>query len=254
MIKTFVFFIKNRNQSFDLSRLTRSHSRTICLRIWIDSSNCDVMFFSCSSSSWSHYSFTSFCRESLSYCFSTRFIAKSMKIREKCLISNAHFFFWSFFISKKRISSSWSKSWTMLSTNWWWIETRWKRFTIHSRNIIVFEFVERVLFSAFFFRRILHFDDHAMCLRFLHVLHILYFSMINESHSLMWCFMTHFSHTTTIRQCFFMCSYFWQLKHCRKVQFLINRSHFLISKIFIRFSKSIRLIISTMIIFICSVK
>ncbi len=38
---------------------------------------------------------------------------------------------------------------------------------------------------CFFFRRILHFDDHAMCSRSSHVLHILYFSMIDESHSLM---------------------------------------------------------------------
>jgi hypothetical protein len=38
---------------------------------------------------------------------------------------------------------------------------------------------------CFFFRRILHFDDHAMCSRFLHVSHILYFSMIDELHSLM---------------------------------------------------------------------
>jgi hypothetical protein len=81
-----------------------------------------------------------------------------------------------------------------------------------------------------------------MCSRFSHISHILYFSVIDESHSLMWCFMTHFSHTSTIEQCFFMCSYFWQLKHCRKVQFLINRLHFLISKIFMKFSKSIRLI------------
>jgi hypothetical protein len=93
MIKTFVFFIKSQSRSFDLSRLTRSHSRTICLRIWIDSSNCDAMFFSCFLSSWSHYSFTSFCRESLSYYFLIRFVAKSMKIRKKCLTSNAHFFF-----------------------------------------------------------------------------------------------------------------------------------------------------------------
>jgi hypothetical protein len=107
---------------------------------------------------------------------------------------------------------------------------------------------------CFFFRRILHFDDHAMCSRFLHVLHILYFSMIDESHSLMWCFMTHFSHMMTIWQCFFMCLYFWQLKHYLKMQFLINRSHFLISKIFIKFSKSIWLIIFTMIIFIRNVK
>jgi hypothetical protein len=107
---------------------------------------------------------------------------------------------------------------------------------------------------CFFSRRILHFDDHAMCSRFSHVSHILYFSVIDESHSLMWCFITHFSHTTTIRQCFFMCLYFWQLKHCRKMQFLINRSHSLISKIFMRSSKSIRLIISTMIIFIYNVK
>jgi hypothetical protein len=92
MIKAFVFFIKNRNRSFDLSRLTRSHSRMICLRIWIDSSNCDAMFFSCSSNSWSRYSLTSFCRASLSYCFLTRFVAKSIKIRKKCLISDAHFF------------------------------------------------------------------------------------------------------------------------------------------------------------------
>ncbi len=35
---------------------------------------------------------TSFCRESLSYCFLTRFVAKSMKIRKKYLISDAHFF------------------------------------------------------------------------------------------------------------------------------------------------------------------
>jgi hypothetical protein len=28
---------------------------------------------------------------------------------------------------------------------------------------------------CFFFRRILHFDDHAMCSRFSHVSHILYF-------------------------------------------------------------------------------
>jgi hypothetical protein len=113
MIKTFVFFIKNRSRSFDLSWLTRLHSRTICLRIWINSSNCDAMFSSCFSSSWSHYSFTSFCRESLSYCFLTRFVAKSMKIRKKCLISDVHFFFfwfWSFFIFKKRFSSSWSRS------------------------------------------------------------------------------------------------------------------------------------------------
>ncbi len=108
--------------------------------------------------------------------------------------------------------------------------------------------------SCFFSRRILHFDDHAMCSRSSHVSHILYFSVIDESHSLMWCLMTHFSHTTTIRQCFFICSYFWQLKHCRRMQFLINRSHFLISKIFMRLSKSIRLIISTMIIFICNVR
>jgi hypothetical protein len=100
----------------------------------------------------------------------------------------------------------------------------------------------------------LHFDDHAMCSRSSHVSHILYFSVIDESHSLIWCLMTHFSHTTTIRQCFFMCSYFWQLKHCRKMQFLINCSHFLISKIFMKLSKSIRLIIFTMIIFICNVK
>jgi hypothetical protein len=93
MIKTFMFFIKSRNRSFNLSRLTRLHSRTICLRIWINSSNCDAMFFSCSSNSWSHYSLTSFCRESLSYCFLTRFVAKSMKIRKKCLISDVHFFF-----------------------------------------------------------------------------------------------------------------------------------------------------------------
>jgi hypothetical protein len=106
----------------------------------------------------------------------------------------------------------------------------------------------------FFFRRILHFDNHAMCSRFSHVLHILCFSMIDESHSLMWCFMTYFSHMMTIEQCFFMCSCFWQLKYYRKMQFLINRSHFLISKIFIRFSKNIRLIIFTMIIFICNVK
>ncbi len=51
----------------------------------------------------------------------------------------------------------------------------------------------------FLFRRILHFDDHAMCSRFLHASHILYFSVIDESHSLIWCFMTHFSHTMTIR-------------------------------------------------------
>ncbi len=96
MIKAFVFLIKSRSRSFDLSRLTRSHSRTICLRIWIDSSNCDAMLFSCSSNSWSRYSLTSFCRENLSYCFSTRFVAKSMKIREKCLTSNAHFSFFFF--------------------------------------------------------------------------------------------------------------------------------------------------------------
>jgi hypothetical protein len=152
MIKTFVFFIKNRNRSFDLSRLTRSYSRTICLRIWINSSNCDVMFFSCSSNSWSYYSLTNSCRENLSYYFLIRFVAKSMKIRKKCLISNALFFFWcwSFFISKKRLSSSWSKSWTMLLTNWWRIETRWEWFTIRSRNIIAFEFFKRVLFFIFF--------------------------------------------------------------------------------------------------------
>jgi hypothetical protein len=93
MIKAFVFFIKNRNRSFDLSRLTRSHSRTICLRIWIDSSNCDAMFSSCSSNSWSHYSLTSFCFENLSYCFRTRFVAKSMKNWKEYLISNVRFFF-----------------------------------------------------------------------------------------------------------------------------------------------------------------
>jgi hypothetical protein len=59
--------------------------------------------------------------------------------------------FWSFFISRKRFSSSWSKSWTILLTNWWRIETRWKRSAIRSREIIAFEFVERVLFFVFFF-------------------------------------------------------------------------------------------------------
>ncbi len=93
IIKAFIFFIKNPNRSFDLSQLTRSHSRTICLRIEIDSSNCDVMFSSCFSSWKSHYLLMSFCRDNLSYCLLIRFVAKSMKIRKKCLISNAHFFF-----------------------------------------------------------------------------------------------------------------------------------------------------------------
>ncbi len=59
--------------------------------------------------------------------------------------------FWSFFISKKRLSSSWSKSWTMLLTNWWRIETRWERFATRSRNIIACESVEHVLSSVFSF-------------------------------------------------------------------------------------------------------
>ncbi len=64
--------------------------------------------------------------------------------------------------------------------------------------------------SIFFLssRRTLQFDDQTMCSRFSHVSHILYFSVIVESHSLMRCFMTHFLHTTMIRQCFSMCSYF----------------------------------------------
>ncbi len=47
------------------------------------------------------------------------------------------------------------------------------------------QFYRTCFIFCFFFRRILHFDDHAMCLRFSHISHILYFSMIDESHSLM---------------------------------------------------------------------
>jgi hypothetical protein len=177
------------------------------------------MFFSCSSNSWSHYSLTSFCRKSLSYCFLTRFVAKSMKIRKKCLISNVHFFFEILIIFHfekaifEFVIEIVNDVVDELMTNRNTFKTicdslmKYNRIQIY-RTCFVF---------CFFFRRILHYDDPAMCSQFSHVLHILYFSVIDESHSLMWCLMTHFSYTTTIRQCFFMCSYFWQLKHCRKM-------------------------------------
>jgi hypothetical protein len=178
-----------------------------------------------------------------------------MKIRKKCLISNAHFFLSLIIFHFERMIFEFvieivNDVVDELMTNRNTLKTICDSLTKYNRIRIC----RTCYVFCFFSRCILHFDDHAMCSRFSHISHILYFSMIDESHSLMWCFMTHFSHTMTIRQCFFMCSYFWQLKHCRKVQFLINRSHFLISKIFMKFLKNIRLIIFTMNIFICNVK
>jgi hypothetical protein len=180
-----------------------------------------------------------------------------MKIRKKCLISNVYFFFFLILIIfhfEKTICEFVIEIMNdvidELMTNQNTLKMICDSLTKYNRIRIC-----RVCFVFdFFFRRILHFDDHAMCSRFSHFSHILYFSMIDKSHSLMWCFMTHFLHTTTIRQCFFICSYFWQLKHCCKMQFLKNRLHFLISKIFMNISKNIRLIIFTMIIFICNLK
>jgi hypothetical protein len=53
------------------------------------------------------------------------------------------------------------------------------------------------------------------------------------------------SHTTAILQCLSIWSYFWQLKHCRKMQFLMNRSHFFILKTFSSFSNNNRFVIFT---------
>jgi hypothetical protein len=56
------------------------------------------------------------------------------------------------------------------------------------------------------------------------------------------------SHTTAVLQCLSIWSYFWQLKHCRKMQFLMNRSHFFILKAFSNSSNNNRFVIFTMTI------
>jgi hypothetical protein len=61
-------------------------------------------------------------------------------------------------------------------------------------------------------------------------------------------FFPHVLHTTVVLQCLSMWSYFWQLKHCRKMQFLMNRSRFFISKAFSNSSNNNRFVIFTMTI------
>jgi hypothetical protein len=62
------------------------------------------------------------------------------------------------------------------------------------------------------------------------------------------------SHTTAILQCLSIWSYFWQLKHCRKMQFLMNRAHFFISKTFSSSSNNNRFVIFTITISIWRIK
>jgi hypothetical protein len=90
-----------------------------------------------------------------------------------------------------------------------------------------------------------HFDEYS---RYSHASHFLCLSMMLRSQSLVRCSFAYMLHTTTILQCLSIWSYFWQLKHCRKIQFLMNRLHCFISKAFNNFLNNNRFIIFTMTI------
>jgi hypothetical protein len=209
MIKTFVFFIKNWNWLFDLSRwrvhihewfacefklihqitmhcffhVFRIHNRIIRSRVFV-ARTCHIVFwFDSSRNRWKFeknvwfQTFIFFLLILIIFHFEKtifEFVIEIVNNVDDELITNQN--------TLKTICDP---------------LTRYNRIRV-CRTCSVF---------CFFFQHILHFDDHAMCSRFSHVSHI--FSMIDESHSSMWYFMTHFSHTTTIRQCFFICSYFW---------------------------------------------
>ncbi len=111
-------------------------------------------------------------------------------------------------------------------------------------NLILMRRVKSIFF--FFFIFTLQFKAQVMSSRFSHASHFLCLSMMLRSQSLMRCSFAHVSHTTTILQCLLIWSYFWQLKHCRKMQFLMNRSHFFILKIFSNSSNNNRFVIFTM--------
>jgi hypothetical protein len=108
IIKMSVFFIKNRNRLFDLSRLTSSHSRMICLRIWINSSNCDVMFFHVLRIHNRIIRSRAFVARICHIVFWLDSSRNRWKFEKNVWFQTFIFFFWfwSFFISKKRFSSS----------------------------------------------------------------------------------------------------------------------------------------------------
>jgi hypothetical protein len=113
-------------------------------------------------------------------------------------------------------------------------------------NRILMRRVKSIFFFSFIFT--LQFDAHAMCFRFSYVSHFLCLSVMLKSQSLVRCSSTHVLHITIILQCLSICSYFWQLKHCRKMQFFMKRSHSFISKIFNNFSNKSWFVIFTITI------
>ncbi len=119
-------------------------------------------------------------------------------------------------------------------------------------NLILMRRIKSIFFFSFILN--LQFEIHAMCSRFSHASHLLCLSMMLRSQSLVRCSFAHVSHTTAVLQCLSIWSYFWQLKHCRKMQFLMNRSHFFISKAFSNSSNNNRFVIFTMTISIWKVE
>jgi hypothetical protein len=102
-----------------------------------------------------------------------------MNFRKKCLISNVHFFlfnfdFFSFRKNNYRIRHRDREQCVdELMTNWNTLKTICDSLTKYNHIRVC-----RACFVFYFFsQRILHFDDHAMCSRSSHVLHILYFSV-----------------------------------------------------------------------------
>jgi hypothetical protein len=119
-------------------------------------------------------------------------------------------------------------------------------------NLILMWRVKSIFFFSFIL--ILQFEIYAMYSRFSHASHFLCLSMMLKSQSLVRCFFAHVLYIITVLQCLSIWLYFWQLKHCRKMHFLMNRSHFFISKIFNNSSNNNRFVIFTMTISIWKIE